>query len=45
MGNLFCKKLPDVEVEADDNKCCDDNICPSSCCIIKIYKNRDKPIS
>lgn len=50
MGNLLCKKVPDLESNIHDNdtQCCEDdcNNCQSSCCKITHkhkHKHKDKP--
>ncbi len=46
MGQCFPGKdsSPAVhaDVEADGNTCCDENTCPSTCCIIVIKRNASK---
>lgn len=38
MGNCCKPELPSIETEADNNRCCDDLSCPSTCCIIQIRR-------
>lgn len=38
MGNCFQPHIPPIEAEADNNRCCDDLSCPSTCCIIQIRR-------
>ena len=40
MGSCLTKKpIVEAEVQADGNACCDENSCPSSCCVIVIRQN------
>lgn len=40
MGNCFKPIEPNVDIstDAEGNMCCDDNKCPSSCCVIVVRK-------
>ena len=45
MGSCLTKKpIVEAEVQADGNVCCDDNMCPSSCCVIVIRQSTPKGI-
>ncbi len=41
MGTCF--KKPPVNAEAKENICCDNDSCPSSCCVI-IIRPKDSPL-
>ena len=51
MGSCFASpKIPNIDAEVEDNKCCDGNVCcdsindscPSSCCMIFVVTSPQK---